>query len=171
MTAQLGIAPAGPPGPPPAVSNVPIPVAIRSQRRREVGVANRRHEAVRAEREASCVMRTAGSAKLLSVAVHECVICGQGHDWAPQDVSATLGAIQCTWYGVTGPVIAATRISLAGALLSALIRAATSATGVSRPSHSDDVQFCRVAVSPACPFGAMRGGRTPSQTWPYSLQR
>ena len=103
--------------------------------------------------------------------MHECAICGHGHDASPHDVSAIGGAFQCTWYGVDGPAIAATKISLAGAAFSALMRAANSATGISTPSHSDDVQFCSVTVSPTCPFGAMRGGRAPLQTWPNSLQR
>ena len=41
-------------------------------------------------------MRTAGSAKLPSAAVHECAIIGQGQDAAPHDVSEVLGAFQFT---------------------------------------------------------------------------
>ena len=41
-------------------------------------------------------MRTAGSAKLPSAAVHECAIIGHGHDAAPHDVSAVVGAFQLT---------------------------------------------------------------------------
>ena len=44
----------------------------------------------------SCWTRIAGSAKLLSVAVHECEISGHGQDVAPQDMSALLGFFQCT---------------------------------------------------------------------------
>jgi hypothetical protein len=65
---------------------------------------------------------------------------------------------------VAGPVIAATTISLSGAVLSALMRATYSATGVSRPPHSAGAQPVSVTVSVICPVGARRGGATPLQT-------
>src|SRR5262249_31197889 len=116
-------------------------------------------------------MRTAGSAKLPSVAVHACVISGHGQDDALQDVSAVDGVFQCTVYGVAGPVIAPTTISLDGAAFRALMRAASSATDTSVPAHSDDVQFCSVTVALMSLLGAIRGGRTSLHRWPNSLQR
>ena len=72
------------------------------------------------------MMRTAGSAKLpSSAAVHECAITGHGHDAAPHDVSAVLGAFQVTVYGGAGPVIAAT-MTLLGSAFRALMRFAVS---------------------------------------------
>src|SRR5262245_28955156 len=116
-------------------------------------------------------MRTAGSAKLWSAATHECAIAGHGHEARPHDVSDVLGCFQVTVYGVVGPVMAATRISLAGAVLSDLIRATNSATGINMPSHSDEVQFCSITWAATSPLGASRPGRTPLQTCPNSLQR
>src|SRR6185436_10564534 len=45
---------------------------------------------------ASWVMRTAGSAKLVSAAVHEWAITGHGHDAAPHELSEVLGAFHVT---------------------------------------------------------------------------
>ena len=66
---QLGIDPGGPPVPPPAASSVPIRLRDLLQRRREVALADRRHEPVGAERaHPRRAMRTPGSAKLVSAA-------------------------------------------------------------------------------------------------------
>ena len=77
-------------------------------------------------------------------------------------VSVVDGLFHPTTYGVTGPVIAAMTISLAGAALSALMRATNSATGVSAPPHSDATQFCNGTVAVTLPPGALRTGGTPS---------
>src|SRR5262249_37742061 len=74
-------------------------------------------------------MRTPGSAKLPSLAVHECAMTGQGQVCiiVLHDVSAVLGAFQVTVYGVAGPVMAATMTWL-GSFLRPLILLAVSTT-------------------------------------------
>ena len=51
------------------------------------------------------LVRTPGSAKLPSLAMHEWAITGHGQDAAPHDVSVVLGFFQVTVYGVGGPWI------------------------------------------------------------------
>ena len=92
--------------------------------------------------------------------MHECAITGHG-----PDVAADRDGFfhRHHRYGVGGPAMAATTISLAGAALSALMRATNSATGISDPPHSDDEQFCRRTVAVTSPPGASRGGCAPLQ--------
>src|SRR6476646_9833229 len=110
-------------------------------------------------------IRTAGSAKLLSVAVQACVISGHG------PVSVEYGVRQWTWYGVAGPVIAATTICSSGAGLSARSCVTNVAIGVNMPFASAGTQSCSVTVSVTLLLGAWRGGLLPLHRWPNSLQR
>ena len=66
------------------------------QRRRKVVVADRLQAAVHAEMADELGDAHGGSAKLPSVARHECAICGHGHDAAPHDPSAVVGVFQRT---------------------------------------------------------------------------
>ena len=75
----------------------------------------------------SSPVRTPGSAKLPSPAVHVCAITGHGHDAAPHEVSEVLGLFQVTVYGVAGPWIDDDG-DLRRIAFSALIRFAVSVT-------------------------------------------
>src|SRR4051812_45086848 len=103
-------------------------------------------------------MRTAGSAKLESAAVQECIIHGQG------PVSATeLEVIQVMPYGVDGPVTAATTICESGDRLSARTCCTNDATGVNMPLASAGTHPVSITISVTLPLGANRGGLLPLQ--------
>src|SRR3982750_3029395 len=80
-------------------------------------------------------VRTPGSAKLVSLAVHACAITGHGQEAAPQELSFVLGAFHVTTYGVAAPWIDATN-SCAGSALRFLSRFAASTTLSRYPSES-----------------------------------
>jgi hypothetical protein len=96
VAVQSGTAPGGPPVPPPAASNVPIRLAICCSAGPKF--VSQIDEAIpfAPNADTHSLMRTLGSAKLPSAAMHECATTGHGHDAAPHDVSITLGFFHVT---------------------------------------------------------------------------